>query len=382
MPASPASRAAIATDLRRLGLAAGSVVMVHASLRAVGPVAGGADGVIDAIESVLGADGTMLMLLGARDDHAWVNQQPESERVALLAAAEPFDALVTPADPAVGVLAEVFRQRSGTRVSDHPEGRFAAAGPAAAALLDDVPWDDYFGPGSPLERLIAHRGTVLRLGADPDTVTALHYAEYLATVEPKRRVRRHRSVKTAGGAQVSVVESLDDEHGIVDYPGGDYFADILRAYLATAAASTGNVGAAHSELIDAADLIHFGVRWMDEQLRADEHRLTVSSLHDDLDAGLRLARRRHSQPEIAAIRSLKSALANAEAVPVPERSFELVQGSADVPRRRLTPADIATVIQAEIAERQRAIEVYRTAGADTTALELELASLWRYHRPR
>ena len=55
MLASPASRAAIATDLRRLGLAAGSVVMVHASLRTVGPVAGGADGVIDAIESVLGA---------------------------------------------------------------------------------------------------------------------------------------------------------------------------------------------------------------------------------------------------------------------------------------------------------------------------------------
>ncbi len=113
-----------------------------------------------------------------------------------------------------------------------------------------------------------------------------------------------------------------------------------------------------------------------------EHRLTVSSLQDDLDADLRLARRRHSQPEIAAIRSLKSALANAEAVPVPERSFELVQGSADVPRRRLTPADIATVIEAEIAERQRAIEVYRTAGADTTALELELASLQRYQRPR
>ena len=117
-------------------------------------------------------------------------------------------------------------------------------------------------------------------------------------------------------------------------------------------------------------------------LRAHEHRLTVSSLQDDLDADLRLARRRHSQPEIAAIRSLKSALANAEAVPVPDRSFELVEGSADVPRRRLAAADIAAVIEAEIAERQRAIEVYRTTGADTTALELELASLQRYQRPR
>ena len=147
--------------------------------------------------------------------------------------AEPFDCLVTPADPDVGVFAEVFRTRSRTRVSDHPEGRFAASGSLADRLLDDVPWDDYYGPGSPLERFVRAGGRVLRLGADLDTVTLLHYAEYLAPLPSKRRVRRHRLVLGRDGPEVRVVECLDDSDGIVDVPGEDYFAVILREYLAT-----------------------------------------------------------------------------------------------------------------------------------------------------
>ena len=72
--------------------------------------------------------GTLLMVLGARDDHAWVNQRPESEREALLSAAEPFDYLRMPALPEVGVLAEVLRTAPGTAANHHPEGRFDARG--------------------------------------------------------------------------------------------------------------------------------------------------------------------------------------------------------------------------------------------------------------
>jgi aminoglycoside N3'-acetyltransferase len=219
--------------------------MVHASLRAIGPVAGGADGVIDALQSAVGPEGTLLMVLGARD-------------------ADVFDAYATPADPDVGVLAEVFRQRQETMVNDHPDGRFAASGAMARALLEDVPWDDYYGPGSPLERLVDARGEVLRLGADLDTLTLLHYAEYLAPVAAKRRVRRHHLVTGRAGPEVRVVECLDDSNGIVDHPGEDYFAVILREYLATGRASSGVVGRATSELIDARDVVGFAVAWMAE----------------------------------------------------------------------------------------------------------------------
>src|SRR5206468_2444777 len=119
---------ALAGDLRRLGVAVGDLVMVHASLWVVGSVEGGAVGVIVALEAAVGAGGTLLMTIGARDDWAWVNGHPEEERAALLAGSEPFDAATAPADPDNGVLAEVFRTTPGTVVSDHPEGRFAARG--------------------------------------------------------------------------------------------------------------------------------------------------------------------------------------------------------------------------------------------------------------
>jgi len=257
----------LTSDLRELGVRSGDVVMVHASLRSIGPTHGGADGVIEALDAAVGPDGTLLMTLGAQDDWGWVNERPEEERAALLRDAVPFDALVTPADPDVGVLAEVFRTRAGTVVSDHPEGRFGARGHLAHELVDDVPWDDYYGPGSPLERFVARRGRVLRLGADLDTVTLLHHAEYIAPVPDKRRVRRHRIVSVpVGQPELRVVECLDDSDGIVDHPGEDYFATIVRTYLATEPARVGLVGGAPSELIDAAELVRFATTWMGEHL--------------------------------------------------------------------------------------------------------------------
>lgn len=252
--------------LRRLGVVAGDLLMVHASLRAIGAVESGADGVLDAIQAAIGQEGTVLMTLGARDEWHWVNQRPEDERPDLLGDAVPFRHRTTPADPDVGVLAEVFRRRAGTVVSDHPEGRFGASGRLAGRLVGDVPWDDYYGPGSPLERLVQAGGRILRLGADLDTLTVLHYAEYLAPVPEKRRVRRHRLVEGPDGPQLRIIACLDDSNGIVDHPGEDYFAVILRRYLATGRASTGVVGRATSELIDAADIVAFGVTWMAEHL--------------------------------------------------------------------------------------------------------------------
>src|SRR5262249_42578292 len=210
-----------------------------------------------------GSDGTLLMNLGPADDWAWVNDRPESERIALLADAVPFDALRTPTDPDNGALAEVFRQLPGTLVSDHPEGRFGARGRLAEYLVTDVPWDDYYGPGSPLERLIELGAKILRLGADLGTVTLLHYAEYLVPIASKRRVVRYRRVQSATGPVIRRVECLDDRDGIAEYEGGaDYFADILDQYLATGRASLGVVGGAASALIDAVDLVAFSVDWM------------------------------------------------------------------------------------------------------------------------
>jgi aminoglycoside N3'-acetyltransferase len=209
-----------------------------------------------------------MMILGAVVDHEWVNEHPEDERAALLAKVAPYDPLVSAVLPEVGYLAEAFRTRPGTIVTDNPSGRFAARGARAEGLLRDAPWDDYYGPGSPLQRLCSAGGRVLRLGANPDTTTVLHHAEYLAEVPGKRRVRRHYRVQGAHGPETRSVECLDDEHGIVDRPGEDYFAVILRAYLADNRGLRGRVGNADAELIEAQDIVDFGARWMTENLRA------------------------------------------------------------------------------------------------------------------
>ncbi len=276
-PATPRSPDEIASDLARLGVRAGDALMVHASLRKLGPVRGGARGVIEALDAAVGSDGTLLMILGAVVEHEWVNEHPEEERAALLEGVAPYDPLASPVLPEVGYLAEAFRTHPGTVVTDNPSGRFAARGRMADALFRNAPWDDYYGPDSPLHRLCDAGGRVLRVGANPDTTTVLHHAEYLADVPGKRRVRRHYRVRGANGPETRSVECLDDEHGIVDWPpegsppvawpDDDYFAVILQAYLGEGRGARGIVGDADAQLIDAADIVAYGARWMSERLR-------------------------------------------------------------------------------------------------------------------
>ena len=51
----------LANDFRKLGIGAGDTVMLHASVRAVGEVAGGPDAIHLALKSALTSDGTLMM---------------------------------------------------------------------------------------------------------------------------------------------------------------------------------------------------------------------------------------------------------------------------------------------------------------------------------
>ncbi len=222
-------------------------VMVHSSLRRIGPVEGGAVGLLDGLFSCLGTDGTVLMIIAANDSL-------------------PFDAATTPADPEIGALAEAFRTRHGTQVNNNPAARFAASGPLAGALLEPCPLHDYYGPGSVLSRFAAMNGRVLRLGADTNTVTLGHWAEYLANVPDKRRVSR-RYVRADSGEVW--IHSLDDSDGIAEWSGSDYFSDILEEFLALGKARTGPVGDCTAECLRAADFVPFAVNWMERHLAPD-----------------------------------------------------------------------------------------------------------------
>jgi len=261
-------RDSLRADLAILGVQAGDRVMVHASLRKLGLARsqvgdGGPEMLLDALEAAVGASGTLVMILGSDYAYDWVNQRPVEERAKLLVGTPPFDARATSVLPEVGCFAEVFRLREGTVLSSNPSGRFAARGRDAEALLSDQPWNDYYGPGSPLEKLCERGGKVLRLGADPNTVTMLHYAEYVARVANKRRARWDYLIASEDGPRHVWIDCLDDAEGIADWD-DDYFALITNAYLAAGKARRGRVGLAASEWLDAADFAAFGAAWMEE----------------------------------------------------------------------------------------------------------------------
>jgi aminoglycoside N3'-acetyltransferase len=244
-PQSEKSPSELAAQLTALGLRDGDLVMTHASLRKVGPIQGGAAGLIEAQRLAVGAAGTLLMVLSATDGI--------------------FDARTSPVDvKELGWLAEIFRVYPGVLASDHPASRFGALGRLAAALLEPTPLHDYYGPGSVLERFTELNGKVLRLGANPDTVTLTHYAEYLAALPNKIRVRR-RYVRADTGELW--IESLDDTNGIATWPQGDYFPQIFLDYRASGAVRRGTVGRSPAELFEARDFVAFAVNWMERHLR-------------------------------------------------------------------------------------------------------------------
>ncbi|GAA2259298.1 aminoglycoside 3-N-acetyltransferase [Glycomyces scopariae] len=258
------TRAALAADLRRLGLAAGDAVMAHAAFGRVGPVLGGPDALVDAALDAVGPAGT---LLSYQDWELSVDVWDEDGRVReeLRDHVPPFD--IATARPARdhGVLAAAVGTRPGVRRSGNPGASVAALGARAEEFTAGHPLDYGYGEDSPFARLVAAGGKVLMVGAPLDTMTLLHHAEHLADLPGKRRISIEYPFATAHGTQWRTVEEFDTGDPVVTGPPEDYFRLIVEDYLATGAGRRGEVGHAASILVDAADIVPFAVAWMEER---------------------------------------------------------------------------------------------------------------------
>jgi aminoglycoside 3-N-acetyltransferase len=149
-------------DLRALGVREGGVLLVHTSLRAVGPVDGGPLGLIRALRRALGPSGTLVM-----------PTMTDGESV--------FDPRSTPS-VGMGITAETFWRRPRVLRSTHPGGSFAAEGPHAERICAQQPLSPPHGPDSPVGRVHDLDGQVLLLGVTHNEDTTLHLAEALAGV--------------------------------------------------------------------------------------------------------------------------------------------------------------------------------------------------------
>jgi aminoglycoside 3-N-acetyltransferase len=252
------SRASLVADLRALGLAPGDVVMAHASLRAIGEVAGGPDEVHLAIMDVVGPTGTLFMYASCPryvDEVGRGNLTPREE-AEVLEKLPPFDATTARSARDNGALVELLRTWPGTRVNRHP-ARFAVRGAHADHLLSEQPWDFAFGHGSLLERFTALDGRILLLGSDHDNVTYLHYTEHVADFPDKRVVRFRVPVGEDGRRTWREMAEVDTSVGAhANWP-PTIFERIVDAHLAATRNRGGPVGNATSWLIRARELHAF-----------------------------------------------------------------------------------------------------------------------------
>jgi aminoglycoside 3-N-acetyltransferase len=177
----------MSAELLHLGVRPGGVLLVHASLRALGlgkDIPNRPEVVFSALLEALGPDGTLLM---PALSYAFVG----GEQMV-------FDVLRTPS--CVGAIPEAFRVRAGTLRSIHPTHSVCGVGRRAEELLSGHENDQTpCGPNAAFAQLPQAGGQVLFLGCGLRPNTSLHAIE--EQVEPVylySRVKEYQIIHADG----------------------------------------------------------------------------------------------------------------------------------------------------------------------------------------
>ncbi len=153
-------------QLRKMGFLPSDTVMVHSSLRAIGPVAGGAMGLIDALRTYF-SKGLLLI-----PTHTWANVNPEHPD---------YDASST--EPCIGTLPRIAAFHPDGVRSLHPTHSVAAFGERAAEY---VKGEELFHTPAPPEgcwgRLYQENAKILLAGVSQNRNTYLHAVEEMIGV--------------------------------------------------------------------------------------------------------------------------------------------------------------------------------------------------------
>lgn len=255
------SRDQLAEGFRGLGVTPGDTVFLHASVRAVGEIAGGPDQIHLALKLVLTVNGTLIMYAGCpnyTDEVGRGNLTPVQEQE-ILEKLPPYDPLTARSQRENGTLVEFLRTYPGSRVNSHV-ARFVVWGKQTDHLLSDQPWNYAFGLGSPLDRFSKLDGKILLLGCDHDSLTFLHFAEHVVDV-PNKRVARFRVPVEENGRRVWREMEEFDTSGNPVHPNWptNLFSRIVEGYLAKIGNAGGRVGSAQSYLLSARDLLDYSL---------------------------------------------------------------------------------------------------------------------------
>ncbi|WP_254606492.1 aminoglycoside 3-N-acetyltransferase [Sphingomonas bacterium] len=250
-------------DLRRLGVAAGDVLMIHAAMSRVGPLLNGPDALIGALLDVIGPEGTLIAYTSwdsVHDDLLDPNGRVLAEWRDHIPG---FDPLRSRAVRMNGMLAEFLRTTPGARRSGNPGASIAALGRLADWITAEHPQDYGYGQGSPLAKLVETEGRVLMVGAPWDTMTLIHHADHLADVRGKRTLRYEVPYAGPDGVTWRMIEEFDTAKLILPGMPENYIERIVSDFVEVGDGRDGRVGQAASLLVDAAAILWFATSWIE-----------------------------------------------------------------------------------------------------------------------
>jgi aminoglycoside 3-N-acetyltransferase len=261
------SREQLASGFRELGVGPGDTIMLHASVRSVGPVAGGPDTIHLALKDALTETGTLFMYAGCPQyadevGRGHLSAEDEAEILEKLPAFDPFTAR---ADRNNGALVEFLRTWPDSKVNSHV-ARFVAWGAKADYLLEPTPWKYAYGAGSLFERFVELEGRILLLGSDHDNVTFLHHAEHIIDLPDKKVVKMKVPMLENGRRVWRETEEFDTSSGAHASFTEHIFAEIVDEFIGVSGIQSHTVGNSVSWLLPAKPLLEHALRVM--KLRA------------------------------------------------------------------------------------------------------------------
>lgn len=222
--------------LEEQGVKHGDVVTIHASLRAAGPIEGGADGLIDALKAYL-SEGLLLV-----PTHTWAVVKRENPV---------FDVRTTV--PNIGTLARVAAFRPDAVRTLHPTHSLAIFGKGAAEYAAGEEKSATPAPmGGCLSRLYELGGKVLLLGVGHERNTYLHAVD--ERMDLPNRLREEGFTVTITDWEGRTCQSPEfHPHFVQGIPVGcsEYYPNYKRALEKCGAVTYGNLGNAQVYVCDA-----------------------------------------------------------------------------------------------------------------------------------
>ncbi|TCN27286.1 aminoglycoside N(3)-acetyltransferase [Mesobacillus foraminis] len=255
------SKSLLKKQLLQLGVQPGDSIMVHASMKAMGWIAGGPQAVVEALMEMVTSEGTIVMPSQSADNSEpsyWMMPPvPEEWNQPIRDHMPAFDPHLTPLR-GMGKIAECFHRHPKTLRSMHPAHSFTAWGRRAEHWMSEHPLEDSFGESSPLGKMMKEQVKIVLIGVGFDSCTALHFAEY---------AQENRKASPQGAAIMVEGERLWQTYACVDMD-SDRFPELASEY--PGAILKGKLGQAETMIVDMRSLVEFGIRWLRDHPAAAE----------------------------------------------------------------------------------------------------------------